>query len=195
MIASLQGQVILKNETFAIIDVGGIGYKTFAPKETLSALEVENATTLSTHLVVKEDALDLYGFMDAEDRDFFVLLISISGIGPKGALGILDLAPMETLVEAITSGDSGYLTKVSGIGKKTANKLVLELKDKLDARIKESGFKKHASPNHQEESDALDALQSLGYTLKEARDALSTVSKDVKKSDDKIREALKALGK
>lgn len=193
MIADITGTVSFLDDSYIIIRVGGLGYKIYAPKETIANLSLDETATLATHLAVKEDALDLYGFSTTSEKNFFELLIGISGIGPKGALGILNLAPLKTLEESIASGDSAYLTKVSGIGKKTANKLVLELKDKI--QITEGRDQEREIGSYQEETETLDALQGLGYTLKEARETLSQLPKNAKSSDEKIREALKILGK
>jgi Holliday junction DNA helicase RuvA len=128
--------------------------------------------------------LDLYGFLDLEELDFFEMLINVSGIGPKGALGILGIASIETLKRAIGTGDISYLTKISGIGKKTAEKIVIELRDKM----KETG----TGISLQGELDALEALKSLGYSQSEAREALKYISPDTA-TNTKIREALKIL--
>ena len=113
---------------------------------------------------MREDVLDLYGFLDHRELEFFEMLISVSGIGPKGALSILGITSIETLRKAISTGDTSYLTKVSGIGKKTAEKIIIELRDKI-------GEEKGGS-SLQGELDALEALKSLGYSQNEAREAL-----------------------
>jgi Holliday junction DNA helicase RuvA len=135
---------------------------------------------------VREDAFDLYGFLEPTELEFFEMLISVSGIGPKGALAILGIASIETLRKAIGTGDTSYLTKISGIGRKTAEKIVIELRDKMG---EEKG-----GTSLQGELDALEALKSLGYSQNEARDALKKVSPDTD-TNTKIREALKILGK
>ncbi|HET8574654.1 MAG TPA: Holliday junction branch migration protein RuvA [Candidatus Paceibacterota bacterium] len=194
MIASIKGNILSKNDSYAVVEIAGIGYKVYLPKGTLEHLSPESSAIFFTHLVVKEDALDLYGFETEPERDFFQLLIGISGIGPKGALGILNIASLETIEHAILSGDSGYLTKVSGIGKKTAEKIVLELKDKLKAHSFTNG-NFSPSPAMRGETEAIDALQSLGYSEREIRNVLSEIPKDLEKTDEKILAALKILGK
>jgi Holliday junction DNA helicase RuvA len=134
---------------------------------------------------VREDALDLFGFSEYQELEFFQMLLSVSGIGPRSALTILGIATTETLKKAIGSGDISYLTKISGIGKKTAEKIVIELRDKLE----DSG----ADSNLQGELDALEALKSLGYSQAEAREALKKVKSDAD-TNTKVREALKILG-
>src|SRR3989344_150561 len=131
MIGKVDGTISLVGDRFAIVDTNGIGYKVFMTENTIRSVEVGQKVALWTHLAVREDALDLYGFRDMGELSFFQMLIDISGIGPRSALSILGLAPIETLSRAIASGDISYLVKVSGIGKKTAEKIVLELRDKL----------------------------------------------------------------
>lgn len=188
MIAHISGTVRDIGEKYAIVDVGGLGYKVYATPDTLSTLSIATAASLYTYLVVREDALDLYGFATDESQGFFELLISVSGIGPRSALSILSLAPIETLKKAIATGDTSYLTKVSGIGRKTAEKIVIELRDKLIAH-------KNESVDLRGEHDTLEALKSLGYSQNEAREALKDISPEIIDTNARIREALKQLGK
>ncbi|MEI7709330.1 MAG: Holliday junction branch migration protein RuvA [bacterium] len=189
MIGSIKGKIILKKEKFLIIETSGVGYKISVSLETVSRLKNENSeTTLWIHTHVREDAFDLYGFLEYSELEFFEMLISISGIGPKGALTILGVSSVETLSKAISTGDTSYLTKISGIGKKTAEKIVIELRDKVG---KELNTQEGGSLS--DEMDALEALKSLGYSQMEAREALKKVTGD-KNTNAKIREALKILG-
>ncbi len=190
MIAHLSGTVILLTEKYAVVDTGGVGYKVYGSPDTLAELREDSPASLFTYLSVREDALDLYGFSTGEEKDFFELLISVSGIGPRSALGILSATTVDTLKQAIGTGDTSYLTKVSGIGRKTAEKVVLELRDKLRAHadMKETPGVLRA------ESDVVEALKSLGYSQNEARDALKEVPADVVGTNARIREALKILG-
>jgi Holliday junction DNA helicase RuvA len=192
MIGSIKGKIILKKDKFVIVETGGLGYKVYVSTDTLNALRLrlgqnEKSELFSfwTHLHVKEDAQDLYGFLDYQELEFFELLIGVSGIGPKGALAVLSVAPIETLKKAISTGDTSYLTKISGIGRKTAEKIVIELRDKV-------GEEKEGI-SLQGEIDVLEALKSLGYSQIEAREALKKVSGE-KDTGKKIREALKILG-
>jgi len=189
MISQLTGTVSHINEQYAILNVNGVGYKVFATGETLLTLQNGAETALWTHLVVKDDALDLYGFLDKENQDFFTLLITVSGVGPKSALAILNLVAVSTLRKAISKGDPSYLAKISGIGTKKAEKIVLELKDKLV--LSEEEMKGEL----RDESDALEALKSLGYSEKEARDSLKKIDKEITKTGDRVKAALKILGK
>jgi Holliday junction DNA helicase RuvA len=188
MIAYISGKILDLNEKFLIVDVNGLGYKVFISTDTLSGLSLGQTVSLYTYLAVREDALDLYGFSTDESQGFFELLISVSGIGPRSALSILSLAPIETLKKAIATGDTGYLTKVSGIGRKTAEKIVIELRDKLVAH-------KNESVNLRGEHDTLEALKSLGYSQNEAREALKDISPEITDTNTRIREALKQLGR
>jgi Holliday junction DNA helicase RuvA len=198
MIGSIKGKIIFKTDKFIIVETGGVGYKMNVSVDTLSKLSVpqkssgQNETTgivsFWIHTHIREDAFDLYGFLDRKELEFFEILIGVSGIGPKGALGILGVASIDTLEKAISTGDIAYLTKISGIGKKTAEKIVLELKDKINSTKSTSGT------NLKGELDALEALKSLGYSQQEARDALKQVSPG-ENTNTKIKEALKILSK
>ena len=185
MIGGIKGKIILKTEKFLIVETGGVGYKINVSPDVLSkAKKTGDEISLWTHTHVREDVLDLYGFLNREELEFFEMLLGVSGIGPKGALAILGLTLLETLRRAIGSGDTSYLTKISGIGRKTAEKIVIELRDKM-------GEEKEGS-SLQGELDALEALKSLGYSGAEAREALKKVSRDTD-TNIKIREALKIL--
>lgn len=188
MIAHLKGTVLFRGSKYVLIDVQGVGYKVFASLETLKNIpKKDEQVSLFTYLHVRENALDLYGFSALGELEFFEMLIGVSGIGPKSALGVLSVAPVDTLKHAIASGEITYLTKISGIGKKIAEKIIVELRDKLggiEGFILEGG-----------DSDALDALVSLGYSAKEAREALRKVDKNITEVDEKIKAALKTLGR
>ena len=190
MIAQLLGTVTYKSVRFVVLDVHGVGYKVFAGIDTLEKLHVsDKPVRLWTHQVVREDALDLYGFLTEEDLGFFELLISISGIGPKSALTILSTATIPTIKKAVAASDGLYLSKVSGIGRKTAEKIVLELKNKLHSTEEER------AEALRDEGDALEALMSIGYGEREAREALKKVSKDVTDTAERIKQVIKVLGK
>ena len=186
MIGSIRGKIILKTKKFLIVETNGVGYKISVSPDVLSKTKkIGEEISFWIHTHVREDALDLYGFSDQEELEFFEMLINVSGIGPKGALAILGIASIETLRKAIATGDISYLTKISGIGKKTAEKIIIELRDKI-------GEKKGGS-SLQGELDALEALKSLGYSQNQAREALKKVSPETN-TNAKIREALKILG-
>jgi Holliday junction DNA helicase RuvA len=191
MISHITGEVLLKGDRFAIIDVSGVGYKVYISIDTMRMVGNKGEkVSLWTYLAVRENALDLYGFIDNAEVELFELLIGISGVGPKSALAIMGVAPLDTLKTAIASGDTSYLTKVSGIGKKNAEKIVLELRDKLGILKNES-----AEGVMREESDVVDALQTMGYSVSEAREALKQVPQEVSGTSARIKEALKNMGK
>lgn len=173
----------------ALIDVRGVGYAVRTTSNGFSEL-MQNPSTavLLIHTAVKDDAIDLYGFPTAEELSFFRLLLEVSGIGPKTALGILNLAGVETLRSAIAAGDASYLTRVSGVGKKSAERIVVELKDKL---AKEGYGEAHEG--RREDADVLDALTNLGYSLDEARVALKQVPAGAVDIGTRMKEALKVL--
>ena len=190
MIGSIKGKLILKTEKYLIIETGGVGYKVNVSPDMLSKTKKTNdEMSLWIHTHVREDAFDLYGFLDHQELEFFEMLINVSGIGPKGALVILGVATIDTLKRAISTGDISYLTKISGIGKKTAEKIVIELRDKVAGKLKDE----KGGTSLQEELDSLEALKSLGYSQNEAREALKNVSPGAN-TNTKIREALKILG-
>lgn len=190
MIAHLRGTILATSEKYVVLEVGGVGYKIFATVETLAGLHEGTEASLFTYLAVREDALDLYGFKTADEQIFFELLLSVSGIGPKSALSILSVTTIATLTQAIGTGDTSYLTKVSGIGRKTAEKIVLELRDKMRAHVD----MKETPGTLRAESDVVEALKSLGYSQNEARDALKQVSAEAVGTNARIKEALKILG-
>lgn len=188
MIGYVEGDVVGIRPGFVIISAGGVGYKVFTTRENLAGMKQGERTALWTHLAVREDVLDLYGFSDEATLGFFELLLTVNGIGPKSALAILDIAEISTLQSAIATGNDSYLTKVSGIGKKTAAKIVLELKDKVGPS---SAKDARAAAG---DEDALEAMRALGYSMHESREALRKVPSTMEKSADRLREALKILG-
>lgn len=187
MIASVSGAVRHKDLNHLVVEVGGVGYKVSVTTDVAAEAVLSQPIFLWTYLAVRENALDLYGFLDREALEAFELLITISGIGPKTALGIMNVASPATLRQAVGSGDASYLTRVSGIGKKNAEKIVLELKDKM--KFAEGERTGAASV----EGDALEALVSLGYSERDSREALKKVSKDVKDAGERVKAALKLL--
>ena len=189
MIGRVEGTVYAVRVGFAIVSAGGVGYKIAATRETLASLKPNEKTALWTYLAVREDALDLYGFKTEEEQGFFALLLSVPGIGPRSALAVLDLAAIQTLRSAIVSSNASYLTKVSGIGKKTAEKIVLELKDKVD--MKSGGTSRTFSGDE----EALEAMRALGYSAEEARNILRKVPETFETGSERLREALKIVGR
>lgn len=189
MIGRLEGIIVYQTDKFIIIDVQGVGYKLSLTTDTLVLYKLGDHASFWVYTAVRENSIDLYGFKNTNEMSFFELLLDVSGIGPRSALSILSVAPIDTLKRAIAMGDTSYLNKVSGIGKKTAEKIVVELRDKLQS-YKEDGD----TPSLlKDESDIVEALKSLGYTQNEARDSLKEVPSDVIGTNARIKEALKIL--
>ena len=191
MISYLEGKILEKEEKFFTINVSGVGYKIFSHTGVLLKIpEAGRDAKVWTHLYVREEALDLYGFLDRDELEFFEVLISISGIGPKSALGILEVAPVASLKQAIVSEDETFFTKVSGVGRKTTQRLILELKNKLSKTIMPV-----KGSDSEQMGEALEALVSLGYNQRDARSSLQEIPKDIKGVEAKVKAALKLLGK
>ena len=190
MIGRLQGQLVEKNPPQIIVDCNGVGYEVSVPMSTFYNLPtLGEKVTLLTHFVVREDAQLLYGFATHPEREAFRQLVKISGVGPRTALSVLSGMSVGELSQAITMQEAGRLVKVPGIGKKTAERLLLELKGKLGADI---GV--HVSIANDAQSDILQALVALGYSDRDAALALKALPKDIGVSDG-IKLALKALAK
>lgn len=191
MLIRLDGTVKFRGAQFVVVDVNGAGYKVFVSPDTLRKVpKLEENVVLWVHLRVKEDALDLYGFLNYPELEFFKQLIQISGVGPKSSLAVLSVAPLDVLKKAIANEEISYLTKVSGIGNRLASKIILELKDKLGA----AGFEKDGK-FFEEKEDALEALCSLGYSLKESREALNNIPDSIEGTGDIVKEVLKIMQK
>jgi len=190
MIAQLEGTIIHTDGRAVVVDVNNVGYKVWIGSEQLQKMAKNKAEKVRiwTYLAVRENALDLYGFANAEELETFELLITISGIGPKTAAGILNVVSIATIRSAIATNDPSYLTKVSGIGRKNAEKIVRELSDKIG--VLESDL---PTGNMKQESDVIEALKSLGYAEREAREALKKVPADITKTGERVKAAMKLL--
>ena len=192
MIGRIKGTLLEKMPPQILVDVSGVGYEIDVPMSTLYNLpEVGSEVTLFTHFVVREDAELLYGFLTKEERSLFRLLIRISGIGPKIALSILSGISSQLLSQAVTTGEAGLLTRIPGVGKKTAERIVLELKGKLDTVV---GTTDTGASGSNSKADIVSALLSLGYSDREAQLAIKGLAADISVNDG-IREALKNLSK
>ncbi len=191
MIGRIQGKLIESNPPHIMVDVHGVGYEIDVPMSTFYNLPpVGHEVTLLTHFVVREDAQLLYGFLTAEERDTFRLLLKVSGIGARTALSILSGMSVADLVNAVALQEAGILTKVPGIGKKTAERLLLELKDKLTGALIGSSAVAVSSTS----TDIINALIGLGYSDREARAVVKKLPADVSVSDG-IRMALQQMVK
>jgi Holliday junction DNA helicase RuvA len=190
MISSLEGKIALKAEKYAIIETGGIGFRVFCSEKTLSKIpQTDGSVKLFTYLSVKENGWDLFGFLTFEELEFFELLITIPGIGPKTAMNILGVASVADLQEAIVLGDETVLGKVSGIGKKVAQKIVLELKSKVKKISKSEGSGVAG------DIEVIDALVNLGYKVYEVREVLQKLPENIRGVENRVKETLKRLGK
>jgi Holliday junction DNA helicase RuvA len=188
MIRYLQGRIISKKEKFIVVEAGGFGYKVFVSEKTLEKMpKTGEEIKLYCFLDVKDKALDLYGFLSEPELEFFELLESIRGLGPKAALKIASLGPLEKIKERILTQDQKLLEKISGIGRKKAMAVVLE----LSGKIKNISQKK----KKEEIDEAQKALVALGFSRHQAKFALSQVSENIKEVEQRIKEALKILGK
>ncbi len=192
MIAYLRGRIINKSLNFAVLEVSGIGYQVFAGENFLNELKIGAEAEVYTHHQVREEASDLYGFKTMEDLELFTLLLSVSGVGPKSALGVISMASASDIKEAIIRGDANLLTKVSGIGKKTAERLVLELKTKI---LRSGGATLTLNSSSLIGSDEIDALMSLGYSLSDARGAFNLIDPSLTDSGERVKAALKKMVK
>ena len=192
MIGRLSGKLIEKQPPQIIVDVQGLGYELDVPMSTFYNLPGLGETiTLFTHLVVREDAHLLYGFGSDDERRAFRQLLKISGVGPKLALSVLSGLSVADLAQTVAMQETGRLTKIPGVGKKTAERLVLELRDKLDHVSSVAGSSTTPKANS---GDVLNALLALGYNEREAQWALKQIPNDLNVSES-IRQALKQLSK
>lgn len=198
MIYSVNGTVDLIEPNLAVIDCGGVGYACRTTANTLSQLKIGEKAKLLTYLSVREDAVELFGFYDAAELNCFRMLISVSGVGPKAALSILSGMTPQAFALCVASGDGKALTNAPGIGRKTAERIVLELKDKVSKQDVAAGVKGSAVPIVAAPSntyaEAVSALMVLGYSNGEATSALSGLDPSAP-SDELIRAGLKKLAK
>lgn len=193
MIASVSGKVIGVTKNGLIVEtVSGVGYEIqVTPADKLS-VKVGSDVRFLTYLKVSDQAQDLYGFMNNEVRDFFCLLLTVSGIGPKSALNILSLGSIDSIQAAIARGDVKYLTAVQGMGKKTAERLVVELKSKIKNLNSKTD---EGSVSSGPLGEVIDGLISMGYSQQEARETVQSLEADGKTSEALLREALKILAR
>ena len=189
MIAQLEGKIAGIKENSVILMVGGVGYLVSVSAYTLGKVAGQEQALFYIHTHVREDQLALYGFLNEEELQMFELLISISGIGPKVALSILSIADVKTIRTAIVNKDPSILTRVSGVGKKTAERVIVELQNKVDDVDIDDQAGALAG------QDAIEALTSLGYSVTEAREALKLVPAETTDVSARIHQALRNLGK
>ncbi|MFW2160762.1 Holliday junction branch migration protein RuvA [Acinetobacter beijerinckii] len=200
MIGCLIGEVFALEAPTVLLNVNGVGYEIDTPLSTFCQLQKGQKVTLWTHLVVREDAQQLYGFSEAQEKIIFRTLLKVNGVGPKMALGILSTLSIDMLIHTVENGDVKTLVKVPGVGTKTAERLMIELRDRFKA------FSTNATPNNSTSTqiqftgnsavaEAEAALQSLGYKPLEAQKLIQSVKADFTEASDIIRAALKSLNK
>jgi Holliday junction DNA helicase RuvA len=191
MIGLLTGTIVYKTDSSVILDVSGVGYKVLVSQPVLASLPLQSTNVrLFIYTHVREEALDLYGFLNPEDLKLFEYLIAVSGVGPKSALGVFSVGERSQIIAAIAAGDVDFFTSVPRLGKKNAQKIIIELKSKigstedLDLSAGETG-----------DNDVVQALQGFGFTQKEAQAALRSLDGKASTPEEQIRLALKYLGK
>lgn len=202
MISYIKGKLQYLSDSFVIIDNGGIGYKIFVSPKLMSNIgKIGDNVTVFTYMSVKDDGISLYGFENFEELEIFNKLITVSGIGPKGALGIISNLTPADFIMAVISDDVAAVSKAPGVGKKTAQRIILELKDKfktedfIEEKIFGEGKGLSSVVADNSKIEAIDALTSLGYGRSEAAKAVSAVFEEGKTTEDILKLALKKLAR
>lgn len=188
----LSGRVDYIGEDYAVIDISGLGYRVFTSQNSMKSLKLGEISKIFTHLIVKEDDLILYGFATREELGMFKLLISVSGVGPKAAASLLNQYKASELAAAILGRDIAKLSKAQGIGKKISERIILELKDKIDTESAVGGIEVFGGSD--EISQVIEALTALGYNYSIAANAVMKLKDTNKPIDILIKEALRQLG-
>lgn len=191
MISYIRGSVKFKGENFLVVENNGIGYQVFVPEELLLKTNTGDEAEFFTYQHVREDALQLFGFRTIEELKLFEQLISVSGVGPKTALAVFAVAAVEDIISAIASSNASILKKVSGIGTKIAERIVLELKNKVAALSNLADIKD--ANELDADADAVEALVTLGFSANQSREALKRVDPSKKDVRERVRQALKIL--
>jgi len=193
MIGHLEGTVKAVRKNYLILSTDYVGYKVFVTPQLSLTSEPGKKLSLYIHTHVREDQISLFGFTTLPELEFFELLLTVSGVGPKLAVSVMSLSDLNMIKSGILNEDPNVFTKVSGIGRKTAERLIIELKDKITDEFggKEEGLREISKA----QADVLDVLLALGYSRTEARGALAGLPKNLGSSEEKIREALRLLAK
>ena len=190
MISFLDGTIKAVRKNYIVVMTDYVGYKVHVTPQILLNVRQTQKISLFTHTYVREDQLALYGFSTLNELEFFEMLLGVSGIGPKSALAIMSVGDLEVIKNGILNQDTAVFTQVSGVGRKTAERLIIELKDKVaDGKI----VSEDGAPSAH--ADVIEVLMALGYSRTEAREALMAVPGDITVSEDKIRFALRSLAK
>ncbi len=188
MFGSIRGKITSISINRSLVEVGGLGFLVYSTNSFLSKIKVGEEVHFWTHTAVRENDISIYGFEKEEELSMFESLLNVSGIGPKSALAILSVAGIGTLEDAIVSGNTSVLTKIGGIGKKTADKIILELSGKI-------ATSKNMSEAMRDDLDVFEALKALGYREYQITETLKEMPKDMEGANEKIKHALKILSK
>lgn len=188
MIGQLTGTVIDKEQQRLVLNVGGVGFDVFVPNTTMESINENDAVTLYTHMVVRDDRFELYGFMRKAEKHFFEQLLKVRDVGPKSALAILSLGNLSEVQQSIINSDTQVLTSIPGIGKKTAERIILELKEKVFPPEGNS-----QTPKMRDADMIIAALMNLGYSQREAKDAVKDLPSNLANDDERLRWVLKNI--
>ena len=186
MIARLRGQVVARGKDYLIVDVGGIGYKVFVPADVLVSTRTVEEITLHTHLQVREDNLSLFGLASEEALDLFHLLLTVPGVGPKGTLTLLSAMSPEAIRLAVSQEQPGILARVRGVGKRTAEKIVMTLRDRIGTVAATEELLAMTTAD----AEVIDALTALGYSVVEAQRAVQRIPREISGVEERLRHAL-----
>lgn len=191
MIASIRGKVILKDGNNLIIETNGIGYKVLVSEKVWSKSKIDDEMFLFIFSHIREDAFDLFGFSETADLKLFENLISVNGVGPKTAMSVFSFSGREEIINAVLKGDVEFFTRVPRLGKKNAQKIIIELKSKL----KDTNSLDLSADDSEANAEVHEALKTFGFSNREIRDAIKNIGSDSVSTDEKIKSALKYLGK
>lgn len=192
MIASVEGRVLARGKDHLIVGLGGLGVKVFVPAPLLAQAQPGEPVFLHTYLHVREQELTLFGFGEAQELALFEALLGVPGVGPRSAMALLSAMAVDALRLAISQEQPGVLARVPGIGRKTAEKIVLELKDKVAVA---EGIPAELAALTEADAEVIDALTALGYSIVEAQRAVQALPRDVTSVEDRLRLALASFGK
>ena len=190
MIGSIRGKVILKDGNYVLIETSGLGYRVLVSEKVWSKLVLNKETFLFIYSHIREDIFDLFGFLEIEDLKLFDNLIGVSGVGPKTAMSVFSFSTRQEITDAVLKGDVEFFTRVPRLGKKNAQKIIIELKSKL----KDNSSLDLSDKDSEANKDVFEALKTFGFSHKEIGEALKNIDPKVTSADEKIKLSLKALG-
>jgi Holliday junction DNA helicase RuvA len=191
MIASLQGPILKRSEDYVVVGVGGVGVRVFVPRTVLEDTAVGEQVYLHTHLIVRETELTLYGFKHEDELQIFEIMLGVKGVGPKVGVAIVSTLSPELLKSAIMREETAVLQRVPGIGKKTAERIMFDLRNKLDFSLDSPTAVSLVTDN---DAEVIEFLTALGFSIVESQAALQKIPRDVKAVDERVQVALQLLG-